>query len=196
MAHGDYCIKLHDIPPFHPSDTLCFYQVVQEYERAVVFRLGRLRSGGAKGPGLFFMMPCVDSYKKVDLRTVSFDVPPQEVSHNGERETVDQCLYVDRLELLRLYREHLTTSYRFKSQGNALSRGAQQSALERSKTIGRHVGSERGFCYTSGSNLVSITRSTIQRLTVLRALYFVDFDLGVAPCCPPHALPILPAPQA
>ena len=57
---------------------LCF-QVVQEYERAVVFRLGRLRSGGAKGPGLFFIMPCVDSYKKVDLRTVSFDVPPQEV---------------------------------------------------------------------------------------------------------------------
>ena len=55
------------------------FQVVQEYERAVVFRLGRLRSGGAKGPGLFFIMPCVDSYKKVDLRTVSFDVPPQEV---------------------------------------------------------------------------------------------------------------------
>ena len=54
-------------------------QVVQEYERAVVFRLGRLRSGGAKGPGLFFIMPCVDTFKKVDLRTVSFDVPPQEV---------------------------------------------------------------------------------------------------------------------
>ena len=64
------------------SSILCFIffrQVVQEYERAVVFRLGRLRSGGAKGPGLFFIMPCVDSYKKVDLRTVSFDVPPQEV---------------------------------------------------------------------------------------------------------------------
>ena len=42
--------------------------------------MGRLRSGGAKGPGLFFIMPCVDTYKKVDLRTVSFDVPPQEVS--------------------------------------------------------------------------------------------------------------------
>ena len=42
-------------------------------------RLGRLRAGGAKGPGLFFIMPCIDSYKKVDLRTVSFDVPPQEV---------------------------------------------------------------------------------------------------------------------
>ena len=56
---------------------------MQEYERAVVFRLGRLRSGGAKGPGLFFIMPCVDSYKKVDLRTVSFDVPPQEVRESS-----------------------------------------------------------------------------------------------------------------
>ena len=58
---------------------LCI-KVVQEYERAVIFRLGRLRSGGAKGPGIFFVIPCVDSYKRVDLRTVSFDVPPQEVS--------------------------------------------------------------------------------------------------------------------
>ena len=65
-------------------------QVVQEYERAVVFRLGRLRSGGAKGPGLFFIMPCVDTYKKVDLRTVSFDVPPQEVSHRDEKGIQEQ----------------------------------------------------------------------------------------------------------
>ena len=36
--------------------------------------------GGAKGPGIFFIIPCTDSYQKVDLRTVSFDVPPQEVS--------------------------------------------------------------------------------------------------------------------
>ena len=58
-----------------------YLEVVQEYERAVIFRLGRLRSGGAKGPGLFFIMPCIDTYKKVDLRTVSFDVPPQEASY-------------------------------------------------------------------------------------------------------------------
>ena len=56
-----------------------FVKVVQEYERSVIFRLGRLRAGGAKGPGIFFILPCIDSYKKVDLRTVSFDVPPQEV---------------------------------------------------------------------------------------------------------------------
>ena len=59
--------------------------MVQEYERAVVFRLGRLRAGGAKGPGLFFIMPCIDTYKKVDLRTVSFDVPPQEVIFASKR---------------------------------------------------------------------------------------------------------------
>ena len=59
---------------------LLIYQVVKEYERAVIFRLGRLRKGGAKGPGIFFIVPCIDSYKKMDLRTVSFDVPPQEVN--------------------------------------------------------------------------------------------------------------------
>lgn len=55
-------------------------QVVQEYERAVIFRLGRLVSGGARGPGIFIIIPCIDTYSKADLRTVSFDVPPQEVS--------------------------------------------------------------------------------------------------------------------
>eukprot|EP00095_Tigriopus_kingsejongensis_P009837 maker-scaffold21_size687808-snap-gene-4.8 protein:Tk09837 transcript:maker-scaffold21_size687808-snap-gene-4.8-mRNA-1 annotation:"band 7 protein cg42540-like" len=69
-------------------------KVVQEYERAVVFRLGRLRSGGAEGPGLFFVMPCVDTYKKVDLRTVSFDVPPQEVlSRDSVTVSVDAVVY-------------------------------------------------------------------------------------------------------
>ena len=38
-------------------------KVVQEYERAVIFRLGRLKSGGAKGPGLFFILPCIDTYR-------------------------------------------------------------------------------------------------------------------------------------
>jgi len=53
-------------------------KVVQEYERAVIFRLGRVLPG-ARGPGLFFILPCVDTFVKVDLRTVSFDVPPQEI---------------------------------------------------------------------------------------------------------------------
>ena len=51
----------------------------QEYERAVIFRLGRLLSGGARGPGVFFIIPCVDIFEKIDLRVQNFDVPPQEV---------------------------------------------------------------------------------------------------------------------
>ena len=82
-------------------------QVVQEYERAVIFRLGRLLSGGSRGPGelavvwsrpdqsptffneltpaslvfagIFFVLPCIESYQKVDLRTITLGVPPQEV---------------------------------------------------------------------------------------------------------------------
>ena len=56
------------------------YQFVfKEYERAVMFRLGRLLSGGAKGPGVFFIIPCVDVYEKIDMRTTTFEIPPQEV---------------------------------------------------------------------------------------------------------------------
>ncbi|KAH8033368.1 hypothetical protein HPB51_011436 [Rhipicephalus microplus] len=66
-----------------PVSLIFCIKVVQEYERAVIFRLGRLLRGGAKGPGIFFIIPCIDTYCKVDLRTVSFDVPPQE--GNGAR---------------------------------------------------------------------------------------------------------------
>eukprot|EP00095_Tigriopus_kingsejongensis_P009971 snap_masked-scaffold17_size721972-processed-gene-4.0 protein:Tk09971 transcript:snap_masked-scaffold17_size721972-processed-gene-4.0-mRNA-1 annotation:"conserved hypothetical protein" len=57
---------------------VCF-KVVQEYERAVIFRLGRLLSGGSRGPGIFFVLPCIENYTKVDLRTSVIDIPPQEV---------------------------------------------------------------------------------------------------------------------
>ena len=55
------------------------YQVVPQYERAVIFRLGRIRDDEAKGPGIFFLLPCIDSFVSVDVRTKSFDVPPQRV---------------------------------------------------------------------------------------------------------------------
>lgn len=51
-------------------------RIVQEYERGVIFRLGRVT--GAKGPGLFFIIPFVDRMVKVDLRVVTLDVPSQE----------------------------------------------------------------------------------------------------------------------
>ena len=55
------------------------FKVVQEYERAVIFRLGRLLSGGARGPGVFFIIPCVDIYEKIDMRTATYEIPPQEI---------------------------------------------------------------------------------------------------------------------
>lgn len=52
-------------------------KIVQEYERGVIFRLGRLI--GAKGPGFFLIIPFFDRMVKVDLRVVTMDVPPQDV---------------------------------------------------------------------------------------------------------------------
>ncbi|XP_063621371.1 stomatin-4-like isoform X5 [Cydia splendana] len=92
----------------------CF-KVVQEFERAVIFRLGRLRKGGARGPGLFFVLPCIDTYRKVDLRTVSFDVPPQEVlTRDSVTVAVDAVVY-----------------YRIKEPLNAVVKVADYSASTR-----------------------------------------------------------------
>jgi regulator of protease activity HflC (stomatin/prohibitin superfamily) len=52
-------------------------KVAREYERGVVFRLGRLVD--TRGPGLFFLIPVVDRMVKVDLRTITLNIPPQEV---------------------------------------------------------------------------------------------------------------------
>lgn len=62
-----------------PFSMLFCLKVAQEYERAVVFRIGRLLRDHERGPGIFFILPCIDTYKVVDLRTVSFTVPTQEV---------------------------------------------------------------------------------------------------------------------
>jgi regulator of protease activity HflC (stomatin/prohibitin superfamily) len=53
-------------------------KVAREYERGVIFRLGRLLAS-PKGPGLFLLIPVVDRMVKVDLRTVTLNVPPQDV---------------------------------------------------------------------------------------------------------------------
>merc|ERR1711936_974518 len=69
-------------------------RMVQEYERAVIFRLGRVKRGGAVGPGLFFIVPCMDSIVVTDLRTVSFDVPPQEIlTKDSVTVAVDAVVY-------------------------------------------------------------------------------------------------------
>src|SRR5919107_934913 len=59
---------------FVASVVLSAIKVVKEYERGVIFRLGRVQ-GGPKGPGLFILLPLVDRMVKIDLRTVTMDVP-------------------------------------------------------------------------------------------------------------------------
>ncbi|CAF0896016.1 unnamed protein product [Brachionus calyciflorus] len=77
-----------------PFTLCCCMKVVQEYQRAVIFRLGRILTGGAKGPGLFFILPCIDNLVTVDLRTITFDVPPQEIlTKDSVTVTVDAVVY-------------------------------------------------------------------------------------------------------
>lgn len=69
-------------------------KIVQEYERAVIFRLGRITARKPKGPGIFFVIPCTDSFIKVDMRTVSFDIPPQEIlTKDSVTVSVDGVVY-------------------------------------------------------------------------------------------------------
>src|SRR5437763_1662547 len=58
-------------------------KVAREYERGIIFRLGRLLPA-PKGPGLFILIPIVDRMVRVDLRTITLNIPPQEVitKHN------------------------------------------------------------------------------------------------------------------
>ncbi|CAG9537265.1 unnamed protein product [Cercopithifilaria johnstoni] len=77
-----------------PISVCMCVKVVQEYERVVIFRLGRLMPGGARGPGIFFTVPCIDTYRKVDLRVFSFEVPPQEIlSKDSVTVAVDAVVY-------------------------------------------------------------------------------------------------------
>uniref|UniRef100_A0A8C4NC32 Zgc:112408 n=1 Tax=Eptatretus burgeri TaxID=7764 RepID=A0A8C4NC32_EPTBU len=69
-------------------------KMVNEYERAVIFRLGRIVSGRAKGPGIFFVLPCTDTMRKMDLRTISFQIPPQEIlTRDSVTVSVDAVVY-------------------------------------------------------------------------------------------------------
>ncbi|XP_068921565.1 podocin [Petaurus breviceps papuanus] len=54
-------------------------KVAREYERVIIFRLGHLLPGRARGPGLFFFLPCLDTYHKVDLRLQTLEIPFHEV---------------------------------------------------------------------------------------------------------------------
>ncbi|MGA2869351.1 MAG: SPFH domain-containing protein, partial [Verrucomicrobiota bacterium] len=67
-------------------------RILREYERGVIFRLGKLT--GAKGPGLIFLIPFVDKMVKMDLRVVTIDVPKQEImTKDNVPATVDAVIY-------------------------------------------------------------------------------------------------------
>ncbi len=67
-------------------------RILREYERGVIFRLGKLQ--GAKGPGLIFLIPVIDKMVKMDLRVVTIDVPKQEImTRDNVPATVDAVVY-------------------------------------------------------------------------------------------------------
>src|SRR5215831_16824190 len=67
-------------------------RILREYERGVIFRLGKLL--GAKGPGLIFLIPVVDRMVRMDLRVITIDVPKQEVmTRDNVPVTVDAVVY-------------------------------------------------------------------------------------------------------
>jgi regulator of protease activity HflC (stomatin/prohibitin superfamily) len=76
-------------------------RIVQEYERGVIFRLGRVLAG-AKGPGLFFIIPFIDRMVKVNLQTVTMNVPPQDIiTRDNVTVRVDAVIYFNVVDSVR-----------------------------------------------------------------------------------------------
>ena len=76
-------------------------RIVQEYERGVIFRLGRVLPG-AKGPGLFFIIPIIDRMVKVNLQTVTMNVPPQDIiTRDNVTIRVDAVVYFNVIEPIK-----------------------------------------------------------------------------------------------
>jgi regulator of protease activity HflC (stomatin/prohibitin superfamily) len=79
-------------------------KILKEYERAVIFRLGRMV--GARGPGLVYVIPGIEKMVKMDLRTVTMDIPPQDViTRDNVSVKVNAVLYFRVLEPNKAVRE-------------------------------------------------------------------------------------------
>jgi regulator of protease activity HflC (stomatin/prohibitin superfamily) len=79
-------------------------KILKEYERAVVFRLGRMV--GARGPGIIYVIPGVEKMVRMDLRTVTMDIPPQDViTRDNVSVKVNAVLYFRVLEPNKAVRE-------------------------------------------------------------------------------------------
>lgn len=76
--------------------SLCYsLRIVREYQRAVVFRLGKIRHRRSKGPGILFVIPCIDHVVLADIRTQTFEVPPQEIlTKDSVTISVDAVVYI------------------------------------------------------------------------------------------------------
>ncbi|XP_062408582.1 stomatin-like [Sardina pilchardus] len=84
---------LFTVATFPISIFMCI-KIVKEYERAVMFRLGRIVDRKPKGPGIFIVVPFTDTFVKVDMRTISFDIPPQEIlTKDSVTVSVDGVVY-------------------------------------------------------------------------------------------------------
>lgn len=89
MALVDFLFPLLIVAIFILSKAI---KIVNEYERVVIFRLGRL--SGIKGPGLFLIIPIIDTVVKIDLRVVTIDVPKQNViTRDNVTVDVDAVVY-------------------------------------------------------------------------------------------------------
>lgn len=92
--HFVACLCFLVIIATFPLSMLFCIKVTQEFERAVIFRLGRVLPGKAKGPGIHFILPCIDDLAKVDLRTITINIPPQEaLTRDSVTVTVDAVVY-------------------------------------------------------------------------------------------------------
>ncbi|KAI1893626.1 hypothetical protein AGOR_G00125650 [Albula goreensis] len=77
-----------------PISIFMCIKIIQQYERAVIFRLGRITDKKPKGPGIVFVLPCTDTFVKVDMRTVSFGIPHQEIlTKDSVTVSVDGVVY-------------------------------------------------------------------------------------------------------
>ena len=100
--------------------------ILKEYERAVVFRLGRLV--GSKGPGIVLLVPLIDRMVRVDLRTVTFEVPPQDViTRDNVTVKVNAVVYFRVVDATKSVIEVENTP----SQPNANSARAEKPSIQR-----------------------------------------------------------------
>src|SRR6202140_4206746 len=126
-----------------------FIRILREYERGVVFRLGRLLN--PKGPGVAFLIPIVDRMVKVDLRTITLQIPPQEViTKDNVPVRVNAVAYfriVDpKAAIVQIENYMVATSQIAQTMQRAMARQAEAERERRAKVInaeGEFQASER-----------------------------------------------------